>query len=71
MDHIAHQGGLDGETFHLTDPNPLTVGQLIKVLTKVAHAPSPVANIGLPIFRVANPIIRSAFRVAPPAKMAC
>ena len=39
IDYIAHQPGLDGETFHLTDPEPLTVGGLLKVLTKAAHAP--------------------------------
>jgi NAD(P)-dependent dehydrogenase (short-subunit alcohol dehydrogenase family) len=68
MDHIAHLDGLDGQTFHLTDPDPLTVGQLIKVLTKVAHAPVPAVNIGLPVFQVMNPIIKSAFKVAPPAR---
>jgi hypothetical protein len=26
MDHIAHLDGLDGQAFHLTDPDPLTVG---------------------------------------------
>jgi NAD(P)-dependent dehydrogenase (short-subunit alcohol dehydrogenase family) len=45
MDFIAHQPGLDGQTFHLTDPEPLTVGGLIKVLTKAAHAPAPVVNL--------------------------
>ena len=23
LDHIAHQPGLDGQAFHLTDPNPI------------------------------------------------
>jgi NAD(P)-dependent dehydrogenase (short-subunit alcohol dehydrogenase family) len=68
MDHIAHLDGLDGQAFHLTDPDPLTVGQLIKVLTKVAHAPVPAVNIGLPVFQVLSPIIKSAFKAAPPAK---
>ena len=26
MDYLAHQPGLDGRAFHLTDPEPLTVG---------------------------------------------
>jgi thioester reductase-like protein len=55
MDHLAHEDGLDGQTFHLTDPEPLTVAGLIKVLTKAAHAPSPTVNLdaramdGLPV----------------------
>ncbi|MGH8963443.1 MAG: SDR family oxidoreductase [Jatrophihabitantaceae bacterium] len=45
LDHIAHQPDLDGQTFHLTDPEPLTVAGLIKVLTKAAHAPGPAVNV--------------------------
>ncbi|MEO6886340.1 MAG: SDR family oxidoreductase, partial [Jatrophihabitantaceae bacterium] len=45
MDHIAHQPGLDGQAFSLTDPKPLTVAGLMKVLTKAAGAPGPVINI--------------------------
>ena len=28
MDHIAHQAGLDGQAFHLTDPKPKSAGQV-------------------------------------------
>ena len=45
MDHLAHQPDLDGRTFHLTDPEPLTVGGLMKALTKAAKAPQPSVNI--------------------------
>jgi thioester reductase-like protein len=45
MDYIAHQPDLDGHTFHLTDPEPLTVGALLKTLTKAAKAPQPSVNI--------------------------
>ena len=31
MDHIAHQEGLDGRAFHLTDPNPKTAGEVIDI----------------------------------------
>ena len=27
MDHIAHTKGLDGQAFHLTDPNPMSAGR--------------------------------------------
>src|SRR5918997_658686 len=39
MDHIAHEDGLDGKVFHLTDPNPLSAGQVINAFAKAAHAP--------------------------------
>jgi NAD(P)-dependent dehydrogenase (short-subunit alcohol dehydrogenase family) len=45
LDAIAHQPGRDGETFHLTDPEPLTVGGLLRVLAKAAHAPVPAVNL--------------------------
>ena len=38
MDHIAHQDGLDGQAFHLTDPNPKTAGQVINVFARAARA---------------------------------
>ncbi|GAB2457717.1 SDR family oxidoreductase [Jatrophihabitans fulvus] len=45
MDHLAHLPDLDGRTFHLTDPEPLTVGGLLKALTKAAKAPQPGVNL--------------------------
>jgi short-subunit dehydrogenase len=41
MDHIAHvpDDDLPGNTFHLADPEPLTVGQLLNEFAKAAHAP--------------------------------
>jgi thioester reductase-like protein len=44
-DYIAHQPDLDGKAFHLTDPEPLTVGGLFKALTKAAKAPQPTVNV--------------------------
>src|SRR6476619_5588365 len=45
MDHIAHIDGFDGQAFHLTDPNPLSAGQVINVFAKAAHAPEAVMRI--------------------------
>ncbi|HKP90394.1 MAG TPA: SDR family oxidoreductase, partial [Thermoleophilaceae bacterium] len=41
MDHIAHLPADDvpGDTFHLADPEPLTVGQVLNEFAKAAHAP--------------------------------
>ncbi len=40
MDHIAHQAKLDGQCFHLTDPEPLRVGEVLNVFCRAAHAPT-------------------------------
>ena len=39
MDHIAHLDGLDGRAFSLTDPDPLSAGEVIDVFARAAHAP--------------------------------
>jgi NAD(P)-dependent dehydrogenase (short-subunit alcohol dehydrogenase family) len=39
IDHIAAQPGLDGQTFHVVDPSPLTVGDAVNELCRAAHAP--------------------------------
>ncbi len=41
MDHIAHvpADDLPGDTFHLVDPEPLSVGQTLNEFARAAHAP--------------------------------
>jgi NAD(P)-dependent dehydrogenase (short-subunit alcohol dehydrogenase family)/thioester reductase-like protein len=39
LDQIAHEPGLDGKAFHLTNPRPQRVDELINELASAAHAP--------------------------------
>jgi NAD(P)-dependent dehydrogenase (short-subunit alcohol dehydrogenase family) len=39
MDHIAHQPGLDGQTFHLADPRGIRSGEALNTFARAAHAP--------------------------------
>jgi NAD(P)-dependent dehydrogenase (short-subunit alcohol dehydrogenase family) len=39
LEHIAHEPDLDGRAFHLTDPRPQRVDELINELAAAAHAP--------------------------------
>src|SRR5689334_10567164 len=39
LDHIAHQPGLDGQAFHLTNPRPQRVGDVLNTFAGAAHAP--------------------------------
>jgi NAD(P)-dependent dehydrogenase (short-subunit alcohol dehydrogenase family) len=39
LDHIAHQEGLDGRTFHLVDPEPLSAGDTVSVFARAARGP--------------------------------
>jgi NAD(P)-dependent dehydrogenase (short-subunit alcohol dehydrogenase family) len=47
MDHIAHlpDDKVHGNTFHLTDPEPLTRGQVVNCFAKAAHAPTLNARL--------------------------
>ena len=38
MDHIAHKKGLDGKCFHLTDPKPHRVGEVLNIFAKAGKA---------------------------------
>jgi NAD(P)-dependent dehydrogenase (short-subunit alcohol dehydrogenase family) len=39
MDHIAHQPGLDGQAFHLTNPKSQRSGEVMNTIARAAHAP--------------------------------
>ncbi len=39
MDHIAHQPGLDGQAFHLTNPRSQRSGDVLNAFAAAAHAP--------------------------------
>ena len=50
MDHLMHREGLDGKAFHLTDPNPLTLGDSLNEFCKAAHAPLFSARVDNKLF---------------------
>jgi NAD(P)-dependent dehydrogenase (short-subunit alcohol dehydrogenase family) len=68
MDHIAHVDGLDGQAFHLTDPNPVTAGALINVFAKAAHAPEAVMRIDSKMFEFIPKQVRMGLTMLPPVK---
>jgi NAD(P)-dependent dehydrogenase (short-subunit alcohol dehydrogenase family) len=45
MDHIAHQEGLDGQAFHLTNPRKQRSGEVMNQFAKAAHAPQLAMRI--------------------------
>ena len=45
MDHIAHLDNEDGQCFHLTDPMPMRVGDLLNTFARAAHAPEMAMRI--------------------------
>jgi NAD(P)-dependent dehydrogenase (short-subunit alcohol dehydrogenase family) len=68
MDHIAHIDGLDGQAFHLTDPNPMTAGQVINTFARAAHAPEAAMRIDSKMFEFIPKQVRLGLTMLPPVK---
>jgi len=45
MDHIAHEDGLDGRTFHLANQDSQRVGEVINEFARAGHAPQLALRI--------------------------
>ena len=45
IDHIAHRPRLDRRCFHLVDPQPLRVGEILDLFTAAAGAPRPAFRV--------------------------
>ena len=52
MDHIAHKKGLDGKCFHLVDPEPKRVGEVLNIFAKAAHAPPMSLYVNAALLRL-------------------
>ncbi|MGZ5308623.1 MAG: SDR family oxidoreductase [Solirubrobacterales bacterium] len=68
MDHIAHVEGLDGQAFHLTDPDPMSAGQIINQFAKAAHAPEATMRIDSKMLEMIPKQVRSGLQMLPPVK---
>ncbi len=66
MDHIAHRKGLDGGCFHLTDPEPRRIGEILNLFAKAAHAPQMTMRLNAKMFGfIPDFVIDSAMSLAP------
>ncbi|NJD87997.1 MAG: SDR family oxidoreductase [Betaproteobacteria bacterium] len=66
MDHIAHRKGLDGCCFHLTDPEPRRIGEILNLFAKAAHAPQMTMRLNAKMFGfIPDFVIDSAMSLAP------
>jgi NAD(P)-dependent dehydrogenase (short-subunit alcohol dehydrogenase family) len=65
MDHIAHTDGLDGRAFHLTDPNPLTAGEVIDVFARAANAPDSSVRLPAGAIDTLRPLLRLGMSTLP------
>lgn len=68
MDHIAHLEGEDGKCFHLVDPDPYKVGEILNIFCEAGHAPKMAMRIDSRMFGFVPPFIRQSLTNLPPVK---
>ena len=66
LDHLAHLEGQDGRCFHLTDPHPRRVGDILNIFARAAHAPSTTIRVNAALLNlVPRGIVRSLMALTP------
>jgi len=70
MDFLAHKKGLDGKCFHLTDPAPHRIGEVLNIFAKAAHAPQMSMRVNARMFGfIPAPILYGIGSLAPVKRM--
>jgi NAD(P)-dependent dehydrogenase (short-subunit alcohol dehydrogenase family) len=65
MDHIAHLDDLDGRTFHLTDPDPPTAGEVVDIFATAAHAPKSSVRLPAGAMEALEPLLKLGISAVP------
>jgi len=68
MDHIAHLDGLDGQCFHLVDPSPHRVGDILNLFARAAHAPEMTLRVNALMFAFIPQVIKTGLAHFKPAR---
>jgi NAD(P)-dependent dehydrogenase (short-subunit alcohol dehydrogenase family) len=68
LDHIAHKPALDGHTFHLTDPAPRRIGEVLNLFARAGHAPQMTMRLDARMFGFIPAGVRGAIANLPPVK---
>jgi NAD(P)-dependent dehydrogenase (short-subunit alcohol dehydrogenase family) len=68
MDYLAHRPGLDGHCFHLTDPNPRRVGDILNTFARAGHAPELAIRINPHMFGFIPQTIRQGIALLTPVR---
>jgi NAD(P)-dependent dehydrogenase (short-subunit alcohol dehydrogenase family) len=68
MDHIAHKPGLDGGCFHLTDPAPRRIGEVLNIFARAGHAPQMTMRLDARMFGFIPGAVKQALAGLPPVK---
>jgi short-subunit dehydrogenase len=67
MDHIAHMDDDDlyGDTFHLVDPDPKSIGQTVNTFAKAAHAPRLTMRVDANLTNIVPKPVQAGLKALP------
>jgi NAD(P)-dependent dehydrogenase (short-subunit alcohol dehydrogenase family) len=68
LDHIAHMPRQDGKCFHLTDPKPKRIGEILNLFAEAAHAPQMTMRVDARIFNYIPAVVKQGLSMFPPFK---
>jgi NAD(P)-dependent dehydrogenase (short-subunit alcohol dehydrogenase family) len=68
LDHIAHKPRLDGKCFHLTDPKPKRIGEVLNIFSEAAHAPQMTMRVDARLFSYIPAAVKQGLMMLPPVR---
>ena len=68
MNYLAHKQGLDGRCFHLTDPKPKRIGEVLNLFAEAAHAPQMTMRLDARLFNYIPGAIKQGLAMLPPIR---
>ncbi|TXI22977.1 MAG: NAD-dependent epimerase/dehydratase family protein, partial [Ottowia sp.] len=68
VDHIAHLKGEDGRCFHLVDPRPRRVGDVLNIFARAGHAPQMSVRVNAALLGFIPKYMRKALLALTPVR---
>lgn len=68
LDYIAHQPDLEGQCFHLVDPKPHRVGDILNLFARAGHAPEMTLRVNALMFAFVPQIIKTGLAQMKPVR---
>ncbi len=68
LDHLSHAKGQDGKCFHLVDPEPMRIGDVLQTFAKAAHAPTMSIRVNAALFGFVPKSVRKGLMSLTPVR---
>jgi NAD(P)-dependent dehydrogenase (short-subunit alcohol dehydrogenase family) len=68
MDYLGHLPRQDGKCFHLTDPRPKRIGEVLNLFADAAHAPQMTMRLDARLFNYIPGAVKQGLMMLPPVR---